>query len=145
MSGLVPFNGKQYTGFSDFYGMLDDFFNTNLTTRRSLLNDTFKLDVEEGENEYRISAELPGVAKEEVGLDLIEGRLTISVRREEHTVSDEKRNYVHRERRLSSMSRAVYLPEAKHDGITAKLENGVLCVAIPKQEKAQRARKIEIA
>lgn len=145
MAGLVTFNRKNALnpGFSDFSDMLDDFFNVGWPARRSLVHDTFKLDIEETEKEYLISAELPGVTKEEIGLDLEEGRLTIAVRREEN-VDEEKKNYLHRERRVSSMSRSVYLSDANPENINAKLENGVLTVAVSKQEKTRRTRKIDI-
>jgi HSP20 family protein len=138
MAGLIPFNSR------GFHNMLDDFFSLNWPSQRSLMNDTFKVDVEETEQNYEITAELPGVAKEEIGLDLNEGRLTISVKREEN-FDEEKRNYIHRERRMSSMSRSVYLSDANPEDISAKLDNGVLTVTVPKQEKTRRSRKIEIA
>ena len=146
MAGLVPFNRKSAlnTGFSDFHDMLDDFFNIGWPAQRNLMNDTFKMDVEETEKDYLITAELPGIAKEEIGLDLSEGRLAISVRREE-SKNEEKRNFIHKERRVASMSRSVYLSDADPESITAKLENGVLCVTVPKQEKSRKARKIDIA
>ncbi|MDR1663890.1 MAG: Hsp20/alpha crystallin family protein [Clostridiales bacterium] len=142
MAGLIPFNrrGALNTGFHD---MLDDFFNIGWPAQRSLMNDTFKMDVEEGENEYLITAELPGVAKEEINLDLTEGRLSISVKREEN-VNEEKKNYIHKERRVASMSRSVYLSDANTDDISAKLDNGVLHITVPKREKTQRTRKIDI-
>ena len=145
MAGLVPFNRRNHldAGFSDIYNMLDDFFNVTPPARRSLMSDTFKLDVEETETDYIISAELPGVAREEIGLNLTEGRLTIAVQREENT-NEEKRNYIHKERRLSSMSRGVYLSDADPDAIKAKLEDGVLNITVPKQEKTRRPRRIEI-
>lgn len=39
--------------------MLDDFFNYNWPSPRSLTRDTFKIDVQENDNEYVIEAELP--------------------------------------------------------------------------------------
>jgi len=142
MKGLVPFNRRNNslmnTGFEDFYNMLDDYF-----TPRGFTRDTFKLDVQEAENGYLIEAELPGVKKEEVSLDLEDSRLTISVNREEF-VDEKDKNYVHRERRFSSMSRAVYLPDAEREGIKAKLDNGVLTIDVKKEEKSVAPRKIEI-
>ena len=145
MAGLVPFNRRNSlnTGFSDVHDMLDDFFNLNWPTQRNLMHDTFKMDVEETEKEYVISAELPGIDKEEIGLDLAEGRLSISVKREENK-NEEKKNFIHKERRFASMSRSVYLSDADAENISAKLDNGVLCVTVPKQEKTKRMRKIDI-
>ena len=72
-----------------------------------------------------------------------EGRMTISVQREEN-IKEEKKNYVHRERRFSSMSRSLYLDDAKSTGIKAKLENGVLSIKVPKENKPNKSVKIDI-
>ncbi|MDF2999932.1 MAG: heat shock protein Hsp20 [Bacillota bacterium] len=147
MTGLVPFNRRNTnllsTGFEDFYNMLDDFFSDNLSPRRSLTRDTFKINVQENDTEYFIEAELPGVNKEEIDIDLTDGRLSISVKKEEN-LNEEKKNYVHRESRYSSMSRSIYLADAENKGIKAKLDNGVLNISIPRQEKFTKAAKIEI-
>jgi len=142
MAGLVPFNrrGSDLTnsGFEDFYYLLDDFF-----TPRSMERATFKIDVKDEEKQYVIDAELPGVNKEEIGLNLEDGRLTICVNHED-TVEDKKKNFLHRERRACSMSRAVYLADADADGIKAKLDNGILTVTVQKEDKRVTSRKIEI-
>ena len=114
MAGLVPFNRNlsiRPPVFEDFYNMLDDFFN-DTWPRRSRIGSTFKVDVQENEREYLIEAELPGVKKEEVNIEMYEGRLTISVNREEN-ISEENKNYLHRERTFSSMKRSIYLADAK--------------------------------
>ncbi len=149
MAGLIPFNRKNNslartnTGFEDFYNMLDDFFNDSWLPGRSLARDTFKIDIEETDSEYRIDAELPGVKKEELELGIEGDNLSITVNRSEEVNKDEK-NYIHRERRSSSMSRMVRLANAKLDEAKAKLDDGVLTVTIPKDEKASNLRKIDI-
>ena len=147
MTGFVPFNRKNTgvlsTGFEDFHNMLDDFFSDNWSPRRNLERDTFKINVQQNEADYLIEAELPGVSKEEVTLDLNEGRLNISVKREEN-INEEKKNYIHRESRSCSMSRSVYLADADSKGITAKLDNGMLRITVPRQAKEVKTEKIEI-
>jgi len=146
MSGLVPFNKKSSllnADFGDLHNMVDDFFTENWPMRRSLERDTFKLDVQEKENEYLIEAELPGVNKEEINLELNEGRLTISIKREEK-IDEEKKNYIHKERRYSSMSRSVYLADSNAEGVKASLDNGVLKINVPRQAKPQNLHKINI-
>ena len=101
------------------------------------------MDVVDKEKEYVIEAELPGVKKEELSLDIQDGQLRISIEREEK-VDEEKKNYIHKERRYSSMSRSVYLGDASADSIKAKLDNGVLTITIPKTEKPEVKSKIEI-
>ena len=149
MTGLVPFNRKRAglantgVGFEDFHNMLDDFFSGSMFPSRNLLSDTFKIDVEEKEKEYIIEAELPGIQKDEINLSIEDDNLCITVNRTEETKNDGK-NFIHRERRSSSMSRRIRLAGANLDDIKAKLEDGVLAVTVPKDEKPNSARKINI-
>ena len=150
MAGLVPFNRRSNltrpgtgVGFENFYNMLDDFFGDGMMPSRNLLRDTFKIDIEETEKEYLVEAEMPGVKKEEIDLGVEDDNLCISVNRSEEANKDGK-NFVHRERRATSMSRRIRLADANLAEIKAKLEEGVLTVTIPKQDKALASRKIEI-
>ena len=131
------------TGFEDFYNVLDDFFTDGSGLRRTLERDTFKLDVEETTDAFKIHAELPGIKKEEIGLELNDGILTISVKKEEST-EEKAKNYIHRERRIASMARKIHLPDARADGIKARLENGILSVALEKERKTNKTIPIEI-
>ena len=146
MAGLIPFNRRNEltrTGYDDFYNMVDDFFSDRWLPGRNLVRDTFKLDVTETPTDYTIEAELPGVQKEEISLNADEKTLCISVNREE-TVNDDGKNYIHRERRLSSMSRSIRLADANLADVKAKLDNGILVVTVPKEQKAAGAHKIDI-
>ena len=150
MAGLIPFirrsnNGLAHTGmgFDDFYNMLDNFFSDGFMPYRNLTRDAFKLDIVENDAEYLVEAEMPGVRKEDIELNIDDDNLCISVNRAEEINSDGK-NLVHRERRTSSMSRMVRLAGAKLEDITAKLEDGILTVTIPKDVKAAGPRKIDI-
>lgn len=129
--------------FDDFYNMLDDFFTDPWVSRRSHEREAFRLDVRENENIYEIEAELPGVGKDEIDLSMEEGKLTIRVNREEQQ-EDSASGYIHRERRVCSMQRSLYLKDAGQEGIRAKLEDGILKIAIPKIEPVKRSRLIEI-
>ncbi|MGJ0847740.1 Hsp20/alpha crystallin family protein [Tissierella praeacuta] len=147
MAGLVPFNRKNSsilnTGFEDFYNMLDDFFNNNWSTNKLNSRDSFKIDIQEDDKEYIVEANLPGVKKEEINIELNDGKLKISVKRDE-TINEEKKNYVYKESRYCSMSRSVYLADSKSDGVKAKLDNGILYITIPKEQKANNTKIIEI-
>ena len=151
MAGLVPFNWRNNnlartnanTGFENFYNMLDDFFSDGMAPSRSLMRDTFKIDIEETENEYLISAELPGIRKEEIDLGVEGDNLSIAVNRTEEA-NNEGKNFIHRERRVSSMSRNIRLAGVNLNEIKAKLEDGVLAVSVPKIEQADKLRKINI-
>ncbi len=148
MSGLIPFNNTHSDLInSDFFdrsfNMLDDFFAESTPLRRGFLGHTFKVDVIDSENEYTVEAELPGIKKEEVDVTLNEGRLTISVNRKENNEESTK-NYIHKERRCTIMTRNIYLSDSDTDGIKATLENGVLKISIPKIMKRDNSIKVEI-
>lgn len=147
MAGLIPFNRKKNellsTGMDDIHSMLDDFFTEGWPLRRSLESDTFKVDVEDLGKEYVVHAELPGVKKEEISLAVDEGRLRISITRDEEK-EDKSKNYIHRERRYSSMERSIFLEVADNEGIKAKLEDGILKINVPKREHIDTSKKIEI-
>jgi len=146
MANLIPVSRRNRsvapTVFEDFYNMLDDFFSDPwLSGRRA--RDAFRMDVQQSDKEYTVEAELPGVKKDEISLEMNDGTLSISVKREE-SKDEETKNYIHRERRYSSMSRAVYLPDADADGITAKLDGGILKISVPRTKNADTAKRIEI-
>ncbi|NLP48799.1 MAG: Hsp20/alpha crystallin family protein [Clostridiales bacterium] len=149
MAGLVPFNRRRgelvHTGFGDLYNVLDDFFSDGWGVRRTLANDTFKLDVQEDDKGYYIEAELPGVEKDELKISLNEGRLIIGVEREEKSNNeDEDKNYVHRERRYCSMRRSIYLPDADVSNVSAKLDKGELQVTVGKAEKQVTSVEVQV-
>ena len=144
---LIPFNRKNSvlssTGFDDFYNMLDDFFGDYQKPSRSLVRDTFKIDVKETDTDYIIEAEMPGVKKEEVSLDIDERGIMISINRVE-AKEEAGKNYIHRERQSLSLSRGVRLPNIMTDGVTAKLDSGVLTITATKKTKESKCRKISI-
>ena len=147
MSGLIPFNRKRNDlmniGFDDFSNMLDDFFTGSWPIQRSLAGDTFKIDIQDNDTEYTIEAELPGVKKEDVEITLNDGRLNISVKKEE--VSENKsKKYIHRERKYAQMSRSILLADADDEGIKAKLEEGVLTIRVPKKQHEDTSKRIMI-
>jgi HSP20 family protein len=147
MAVLVPFNKRRAelspTSIDFFNNMLDDFFTDGWPARRSLFCDTFKIDVSEDDKNYIIEAELPGVKKDEIGITIDDGKLNISVTRDEK-VEEDKKNYLHRERRYCSMQRSIYLADADSAGIHAKLDNGELTVTVPKKKNDDTSLKINI-
>ncbi len=138
MTRLVPFNKRNNSlmnsGFEDFYNMVDNFFNDNWLSTRNFIQGSFKINIKENDKEYIVEAELPGVKKEEIKLELNEGKLNISVERASN-VEEEKNNYVHKESSFSSMKRSIYLADSASEDIKAKLENGILSISVPKQKQ----------
>jgi HSP20 family protein len=99
------------------------------------------VDIEEQENAYVVEAELPGVKREDVNIELIGKELAIT-----GEIKEREREGVlrRRTRRVGRFEYRVILPEeVDADGIEANLSNGVLTVQVPKSERAQR-RRIEV-
>lgn len=90
------------------------------------------VDVREEDGRYIVEAELPGLKREDVSIELGEGTLYIKAHKEEQT-EERREGYLRRERGTTSFYRRLALPaDADHDNISAKLEDGVLRVAIPR-------------
>lgn len=101
-----------------------------------------KMDIAEEAKTYRIVAELPGVKKEDVGVTIDDGVLTIKGSRtaEPH----ESATVLMHERWSGEFQRSVRLPEDVDAGrIEARLVNGILTVDLPKLEE-HVARQIQI-
>lgn len=141
MFGLIPFrthNIKEVGGtFADF---ISDFFNDDFFSPMGMLDGMgkFSADVRETDNEYLVSAELPGVNKEDIKLDYKDNNLIIRARRQE--VHDDSRDsYIRKERSYGEFSRAFYLDNVNKEGIRAKFENGELKIILPKQVKTENS------
>ncbi|WP_312354322.1 Hsp20/alpha crystallin family protein [Aminipila sp.] len=148
MFGLTPFNRNQLQkrdghDFVDFYNMLDNFFNDSPFNFRNPMGDAFKLDVKDQGNAYLVEAEMPGIKKEEIKLDYQNDYLIIRAENNEE-INEEKENYLHRERRCSSMQRSLYLKDIDVQKVDARLEDGVLKISLPKLEQPSSKLQIEI-
>ena len=101
------------------------------------------VDIKETEDEYTITAELPGIKKEDVHIELKNGLLTISGERKfEH--EEKKENYTRIERSYGAFRRTFNVPEhVKEDKIEAIYKDGLLTVKLPKGE-AVKPKEIEV-
>ncbi len=102
-----------------------------------------EIDLEEHDDVITVRAELPGMNKENLEVDLDGRLLTIHGEKEERR--DEKRGRTHiSERRFGSFTRTIPLPcEVDRAGVKAKYRRGVLKLILPKTEAA-KARRIPV-
>lgn len=103
------------------------------------------MDLREEEDRYLIHADMPGMGKENVSIEMEGDMLRISAQRE-HEMEEEQEGYIRRERGSMRFFRQVRLPE-NIDGanIKARMENGVLEVSVPKKKVAEEKKsKIEV-
>ncbi|HHU63255.1 MAG TPA: Hsp20/alpha crystallin family protein [Clostridiales bacterium] len=149
MFGLTPYNnrnsiaGKRLRGLFDMENFFESFFNDGFLP--AFHQDTMKVDIKEMEGEYVIEAQLPGVKKDQINVELNDNRLTISVNNKEET-KEEAANYIRKEIRSGYMSRSFLVENIKNEEVTAKFENGVLSIVLPKDDKdVERNRRIDIA
>ncbi len=103
------------------------------------------VDVVDEKDHVVVKAELPGLAKEDVQVDLTDSTLTIRGEKKQEKEVKEK-NFYRREREYGSFSRAIRLPaEVKTGEATAVFKDGVLEVRLPKTEEAkQKAVKVPV-
>ena len=96
--------------------------------------DKYAMPVElhEKEKEYSVRAELPGVKKEDLDIDIDKNHITINAKKEEEHKEDTK-GYRKSEFRYGEFSRTVYFPqEIDVEKTKAKLEHGILAIEAPK-------------
>ncbi|MEJ2285729.1 MAG: Hsp20/alpha crystallin family protein [Desulfobacterales bacterium] len=101
------------------------------------------VDLYEKDDHYMIKAELPGVDKNDIKIDLKDRRLTLSGERSyDNEVKEE--NYYRRERTYGKFQRAFTLPEdVDSEKIKAEYKDGVLQIEVPKPEE-KKAKKVTI-
>ena len=106
-----------------------------------------KTDVRETENNYELDIDLPGFKKDEVNLELKDGYLTISADKSlDKDEKDSEGRYIRQERWSGSCSRSFFVGEnVKPSDVRAKFEDGILRIAMPKQEPRQLPATTSIA
>jgi len=108
-------------------------------------SEKFSMPVEISDkgNEYDIRAELPGVKKEDLDIDIEDSLLIINAKKIEET-NEEDKNYKHSEFNYGEFSRTIQLPEEIDINKTeAKLENGILKIKAPKiYKQKEQAKKL---
>ena len=141
---LVPYNRKNhsvYNPFQDFDDLERAFFSD-----RSL--GELKTDNKDTGDSYTLEADLPGFKKDEVTAELNDGYITISAAKGLDKDEKDKKTgkYIRKERYAGSMSRSFYIGEGiTQDEISAKYENGILQLKIPKKTDKAVAGKNYIA
>ena len=126
--------------FDIFGGFFDDsFFN------ESRNKELMKTDIKEGENEYTLEIEMPGIKKENIKIELSKGYITISAENN-NEVEEKEKNYIRKERHYGSFTRSFYVGDkVEMNDINASMDNGILSITVPKEESEEPEKKyIEI-
>jgi len=104
------------------------------------------VNVSETDNEYRITAELPGINTQDIDIAINNNNITLSGEKSEEN-EDSGENYLVCERSYGSFQRSIPLPQgANTDEAQASFNDGVLTINIPKRAEAvSHSRKLEIS
>ncbi len=102
-----------------------------------------RMDIKEEEKEYIITAEVPGFKKDDINIEIRNDVMTISSEHKEEK-EEKKEGYIYKERSHRAFSRSFRIPEGvTAEEVSAKLEDGILTIHIPKREP-EKPKKIEI-
>ncbi len=141
------FRGGQREPLDFFENWFDDFMPP-YPPRKDMkrFNSIMKTDVKETENNFILDVDLPGFDKKDVNLELENGYLTISAKREHKSEqTDKKENFIRRERSFGQFSRSFYVGDISQEEIEASLDNGILTIKLPKEKKQkEKSNRIEI-
>ena len=126
--------------------LFDDFFNdpfgmVSARTENPLYGkharNLIKTDVRETEDSYELDVDLPGFKKDEIGVELKDGYLTISASKGlDKDETDKNGKFIRQERYTGACSRSFYVGEhVQPEDIGAKYEDGILRLSVPKNVK----------
>lgn len=125
----------------------DDFFDHSWMPK--LKATAPAINVKENEKQYELELAAPGTTKDDFKVNINDdGCLVIKMEhKEEKKDENKKAHYLRREFSYANYEQALTLPEdVDHEHITAKVENGVLKVTLPrKQQPKKDQKKIEVA
>ena len=139
MASMVPYD--RYNRLARSVFPFDDVFGDWLAPVSTPAD--FKMDVEDAGDKYVVSAHVPGVKRDQIDVELNEGRLSITVDKKD---SDEEKakNYLQKETGEYTCTRGVFLKDAATTGLSAKLADGILTVNVPKQDQNANVTKVSI-
>jgi HSP20 family protein len=131
---------------TSFSSLIDRFFNESLSrSGGAAYSFVPRVDVWEEEKAFEIHVAVPGVAKEDFKLEVNDNVLTISGERK-FTKDKKDSNYHSVETQFGAFKRAFTLPEnVDAANITAKYNNGILEVIVPKDEKKVLKASIKVS
>lgn len=147
-----------------FFNVIDDYMLSTLPSSSNLVstNDNAdskirrdmitpfsgfgRMDMHEGEKDFELTMDLPGMNKSEINISTENNKLVIEgERKEEKKEDDEERKCHFMERHFGNFHREVALPKnANIESISAMYENGVLKVMIPKTEPASEKKTVVV-
>ena len=130
--------------FSDVDGILRGFYDSPVSTwNTSADSRRLAMDVIEDETTYVVTADMPGISRDEVSVTIDKNVLTISAESKDE-ISQNKRKVLRHERYSGKYARSLRLGEdIDEDQVSAEYRDGVLRLAIPKKA-AVAPRQVDV-
>lgn len=142
----MPFELEPWRPFREAVSLrdaMDRLFEESVVTPAKGIAAMPKIDIKEKKDSVMVKAELPGVAEEDVEVEITDNVMTISGEKKEEK-EEEKAGYYYKESHSGSFTRSFSLPsEVAAEKADAEMKNGVLLVTIPKIE-AKKPKKVSI-
>lgn len=134
-------NLTRYDPFDDFFR---GFFVRPVEFGTPAESPTIKVDVKEKGNDYLVHAELPGIKKEDIHVNINDGMVSISAERKQEKETKEGERVLRTERYFGKVSRSFQLGQDVDEGkSSAKFNDGVLELVLPKKTPVA-ARRLTI-
>ena len=143
MSTLIPYRYRNQLTRPETTSFMDDFFRPFFGLDN--FTSTFSVDVKDEGDKYVLEADLPGVKREDVHIDINDDVLTIAAEWNTEKKNERQNGYIMNERRSGRASRSFTLENVKEDEISAEYKDGVLRLTMPKINETEKSpRRIEI-
>ena len=144
---LVKWTPRPMTVFNEVDNMINSVFNRdwNLEPIQSK-KWNLAVDVKETDSSFLISADIPGLTKKDINIEVSDDVLSITGERTEDKVEDSDL-YHYRERSKGAFTRSFHLPESVDEKkISASFKDGILSIELPKTKVIEpKSRKIKIS
>ena len=142
MFDMMPFERRNSMARFDPFRELENF-------EKSFFGDFgggFRTDIKDKGDHFELEADLPGVKKEDIAVDIDGDCLTISAQRDsQREEKNDQEQYVRRERSYGSYSRSFNISNIKSEEITGSYDNGVLKLVLPKRSPTgSTSRRLDI-
>ena len=144
---LIKWQPKPMNVFDDMDTMIHSFFNTDWNFPvQDTRNWSPAVDVKETDNSFVLTADIPGLTKKDIKVNVANGKLSLSGERTYET-DQENDNYHYRERRFGTFDRSFKLPDTvDEEKISASFKNGILNVGLPKHANIlPKEREIKVS
>lgn len=120
-----------------FDSLLDDYED-------SRFKKSMKCDIFEKDGNYNVVMDIPGFEKEDINIECDNGVIKISCEKKEEENEEDDKKYIRKERVYEKCERSFNFGDIKEDEIEAEFTDGTLKLVIPKQEKVDTKKSIEI-